>query len=236
MQIEQSTNQSQLVSGLAHRMNNILTLFHGYVGLLLDNSALDMGTRASLRKIKDGACAASELMDRTHALVRAPQVVMRDVDLSHFLELMRPSLEALCNPGTKLTLTVPKLPPLVSDLSRIQAALTELVRNACDATVQGGHVRVEVSANTPPGHTQPTEGEIDDTVGWISISVIDDGQGITPSVAERMFQPFFSTRKQQKSTGLGLNVAMEAVQQIGGVLSHSSQPGETRFSILLPVR
>ena len=235
MHIEQSPTQSQLVAGLAHRMNNILTLFHGYVGLLLDNNALDKGTRASLTKIKDGACAASELIDRTHALVRSSKVIERELDLRQFLNLLRPSLESLCGPLTKLTVNVPALPPIVTDAARIKSALTELVRNACDATTDGGHVQIEVRAAASPAEPHSAAGEIDET-DWISISVTDDGPGITPEIEDRMFQPFFSTGKNPKATGLGLNVVLDAVQQLGGELHHSSQLGETRFSILLPVR
>ena len=70
MQIILSDFQDQLVKGLSHRMNNILTLFHGYLGLLLDNEKLDPVTHEGLAKIKDGARIATELMDRTNALVR----------------------------------------------------------------------------------------------------------------------------------------------------------------------
>src|SRR6478752_4020024 len=62
MQIEHSEFQDQLVRGLAHRMNNILTLFHGYLGLLMDNQKLDKETREGLAKIKEGARAASEIV------------------------------------------------------------------------------------------------------------------------------------------------------------------------------
>src|SRR5437868_3423779 len=137
MSIEHSASQQQLVTGLAHRMNNILTLFHGYVGLLLDNDSLDKGTRASLAKMKDGASA------------------------------------------------------------------------------NGGAIRVEVGLDTAPGHTRVGGPDLaDDGRDWISISVIDNGHGIEPAVAARMFQPFYSTRKKQQATGLGLNVAAEAVQQL----------------------
>jgi two-component system cell cycle sensor histidine kinase/response regulator CckA len=237
MSIEQPASQEQLVTGLAHRMNNILTLFHGYVGLLLDNNSLDKGTRASLAKIKDGACAATELIDRTHSLVRQSKVIMRELDLAQFLTLLRPSLQTLCAPATTLTLTTPALPVVRTDAGRVKAALTELVRNAADATVDGGTIRVEVGFDTAPGHTRVGGRELTSGAGdWISISVIDDGHGIAPEVAARMFQPFYSTRKQHQATGLGLNVAADAVQQLGGVLSHSSGAGETRFAILLPVR
>ena len=84
MQIEHSEFQDQLVRGLAHRMNNILTLFHGYLGLLLDNKQLDPATVEGLNRIKEGAKAASELMDRTHSLVRPSAVVWREINLGDF--------------------------------------------------------------------------------------------------------------------------------------------------------
>jgi two-component system cell cycle sensor histidine kinase/response regulator CckA len=236
MHIEQPASQEQLVTGLAHRMNNILTLFHGYVGLMLDNQSLDKGTRASLAKIKDGACAATELIDRTHSLVRQSKLVERELDLATFLTLLRPGLENLCGPGTTFTMTPPSVSVIRTDAGRLKAALTELVRNAADATVAGGTIRVEVGFDSAPGHTRVGGRELTNDGGqWISITVIDDGHGIEPEVAARMFQPFYSTRRQQQATGLGLNVAAEAVQQLGGVLSHSSADGETRFAILLPV-
>src|SRR5438874_1259487 len=79
MQIEHSEFQDQLVRGLAHRMNNILTLFHGYLGLLLDNKKLDKPTLDGLAKIQNGARAASDLMDRTHSLVRPSSAVWREL-------------------------------------------------------------------------------------------------------------------------------------------------------------
>lgn len=237
MSIEHTASQEQLVTGLAHRMNNILTLFHGYVGILLDNSSLDKGTRASLAKIKDGACAATELIDRTHSLVRPAKLVERELDLAQFLELIKPSLQSLCRPGITLRVTTPARLMVRTDVSRLKSALTELVRNAGDASTSGGTVRIEAGFDTAPGHTPLGGRELASEAGeWVSISVIDHGHGIAPEVAERMFQPFYSTRKQQQATGLGLNVAADAVQQLGGVLSHSSGDGETRFAMLLPVR
>src|SRR5258707_15848070 len=111
MQIEHSEFQDQLVRGLAHRMNNILTLFHGYLGLLMDNQKLDKETREGLAKIKEGARAASELMDRTHSLVRPPAVVWREILLHDFLHMLLPSFESLCGPKTNVILDCPDVLP-----------------------------------------------------------------------------------------------------------------------------
>src|SRR6478735_3355002 len=102
MQLEQSQYQDQLVRGLTHRMNNILTIFHGYVGILLDNDKLDQATRDSLSKIKEGATAATELMDRTQSLVRPSTLVWRQIHLTELLPTLRVVFEGFRDPRTKI--------------------------------------------------------------------------------------------------------------------------------------
>ena len=233
MQIEHSEFQDQLVRGLAHRMNNILTLFHGYLGLLMENQKLDKQTREGLAKIKDGARAASELMDRTHSLVRPPAVVWREIKLHDFIHMLRPSFESLCGSNTKLTIECPdELPAIWGDATRVKSAIFELVRNGIEATTGiNGHVKIAVTAtNKPPG--TPAK----QTLQWISISITDDGPGVPDELKERIFQPFFSTKKKSNATGLGLTVAAGFVQQMGGVLRFDSVPGKTTFQMLLPSR
>ncbi len=230
MQIEHTEFQDQLVRGLAHRMNNILTLFHGYLGLLMDNQKLDKETREGLAKIKDGARAASELMDRTHSLVRPPAVVWREVRLHDFMRLLKPSFDALCGPRTKLTIECPDdLPPVWGDATRVKSAIFEIVRNACEATFAGGKVQITLgTTHQPPGTSakQPLQ--------WISLTVTDGGPGIPEELGDRIYQPFFTTKKKQNATGLGLTVAAGYVQQLGGVIRYESEPGKTIFEVLLP--
>ena len=232
MQIDHSEFQDQLVRGLAHRMNNILTLFHGYLGLLLDNKRLDKATLEGLVKIKEGARAASELMDRTHSLVRPPTVVWREVKLGAFLQMLRPSFDAIRGAKTELVIDCQEdLPTIWADASRIKTAILEIVRNALEATLGGGHVKIILrAAPGPPGNhaRQPIQ--------WVSMTVIDDGHGIPGGMAEKIFQPFFTTKKKQNAAGLGLTVALGFIQQAGGVLRHESEPGKTTFQMLLPCR
>ncbi len=230
MQLEQTPYQDFLVRGLAHRMNNILTLFHGYVGILLDKQGLDKSTREGLKKIEEGARAASELMDRTHSLVRPSAIVWRESDLSEFVPLLRSSMDGFHGPQTNLEIEIADdLPRVRADLSRLKNALFELVRNACEATSSGGNVKIEVRKE-PSARQNATSAN---PMRWISISVTDDGPGIPPEMTEKVFQPFFST-KRKENAGLGLNVATGCVEQIGGVIRHESKPGQTRFQILLP--
>ncbi len=231
MQIQQSEFQDQLVRGIAHRMNNILTLFHGYVGLLLDNQKLDPQTMEGLAKIKEGATAASELMDRTHSLARPSTLVWREVKIADFLRTMKPSLMTHCGPRTQLEFDLPDdVPPVWADAGRVKTIIFELVRNALEATFStGGTVTVAL-------RTQPAPGGMQTSLPWVSLTVNDDGPGIPENASERVFQPFFSTKKRKSNAGLGLTVALTFAQHLGGFMRSHSIPGNTEFQLLLPSR
>jgi len=231
MQIEHSEFQDQLVRGLSHRMNNILTLFHGYVGLLLDNERLDKGTIEGLGKIQDGAKAASDLMDRANSLCRPPTVVWREVKLGDFVRMLKPSFESVRGPKTKLVMDIPDDLPLIrADAARVKTAVFELVKNALEATfATGGTVRIELRAESKPPGNHALQ-----SIPWISVRVFDDGHGVPEELVERIYEPFFSTRKKRAATGLGLPFVAGCVTQHGGVLRHTSEPGSTVFEMLLP--
>jgi signal transduction histidine kinase len=232
MQIEHSEFQDQLVRGLAHRMNNILTLFHGYVGLLLDNKNLDRGTVDGLGRIQDGAKAACHLIDRAHAIVRPSNVVWREVQLGDFVRMLRPTFDSLRGPNTKLTIDVAEdLPPVWADASRVKSAVFEIVRNALDATFStAGSIAIDLRPEVPP------PGFPAEPAAWVAVRVSDDGPGIPEAIRNRIFQPFFSTKKKPCATGLGLTVTAGIVSQHRGLLRYESQPGNTVFELLLPCR
>jgi two-component system cell cycle sensor histidine kinase/response regulator CckA len=232
MPTEQPEYQDQLVRGLAHRMNNILTLFHGYLGLLTENQKLDKATLEGLAKIKAGARAASDLMDRTHSLVRPTSSVWREIDLGAFTGMLQPGFEALCGPRTKLECEIPDELPLVhGDAARIKTAIIELVKNACEATfASGGTVQIELRGDAPP--INPSHAQ--QPLKWVAFSVTDNGPGVPEEMAEKVFAPFFSTKKKQNAAGLGLTVAQSVARQHGGVLRLISEDGWTKFELLLP--
>lgn len=233
MQIVVSEFQDQLLRGLTHRMNNILSLFHGYLGLLMDDKKVDPIARDGLAKIKEGARAASELMERTNCLVRPGSAIWREINLADLFRQMRPTFESFCPAKVKLEIRCPDdLPCLWADASRLRMALTELVRNACEAAK--GKAIIEVSA--VQGGTQPEWFPLvaEQPEHWLSIQITDDGAGIPPDLDERIYTPFYTTKRNQQSAGLGLTVAVCCAQQLHGALRHHSQPGETVFELVLP--
>jgi signal transduction histidine kinase len=165
-------------------------------------------------------------MDRTHALVRPSSTVLRAIDLGDYVRMLRTGFEAFRGPRTEIELAIEDGLPLVQgDATRVKTAIVELVRNACEATFAGGgRVLIAVrgeKARKGRGH-------------MVVLTVTDNGPGIPEDLTEKIFVPFFTTKKKQNAAGLGLTVALSFVQQHGGTLRVASSAGQTVAEMRLP--
>jgi signal transduction histidine kinase len=109
------------------------------------------------------------------------------------------------------------VPPIATYGGELHQVWTNLIDNAIDAA--GTVVRIETSRDG----------------GCARVDVVDDGSGIPPEVVPRIFDPFFTTKDVGKGTGLGLDIVQRIVAHHRGTVSVVSRPGETRFSIKLPL-
>lgn len=236
MRIEQSEFHDHLVRGLTHRMNNILSLFHGYLGLLMEDQKLDGETIAGLMRIRDSADAATELMDRIKALGSPTTAVWRQVPHEDFLRTLLPALQLYTDRGVEIRIHCePELPALYADTSRLRRALKEIVKNACEASPAQGVVQITAKPHSKPVRTRGRRPH-SASISWTEICVIDTGEGIPAHLNKKIFQPFFSTKHKRDAAGLGLSVALGLVQQLGGNIRLRSKPGKTAVIIILPSR
>lgn len=236
MRIEKSEFHDHLVRGLTHKMNNILSLFHGYLGMLMDDKTLDRDTHAGLLRIRDSADAAAKLMDRTKSLVTPSSSHWRQVAPEDFLRSLLPALQLYTDRGVHIDVACdPGLPTLWADTSRLRVALKEIVKNACEASPADGVVNISVKSHTQPVRTRGRSLAAP-PLSWTAISVADSGEGIPADLNQKVFQPFFTTKSQLDSTGLGLSVALGLIQQLGGAIRLQSKPGRTTVKVLLPSR
>jgi signal transduction histidine kinase len=105
---------------------------------------------------------------------------------------------------------------------------TNLIDNAADASPAQSHIEIRT-------WTEPAQGEGGDP-GWLGVSVTDHGPGIPSDVLPRIFEAFFTTKPQGAGTGLGLEIVHRIVtQKFGGKIDVTSEPGNTRFEVRLPL-
>jgi signal transduction histidine kinase/CheY-like chemotaxis protein len=214
----------QLVSGVAHELNNPLTSIVGYAQLLLARSSGSVRA-TDLRPILAEAERASRiarnllLFARESRLERAPvnvnEVVERTLALRGY-ELRRAEIRV------DLDLD-PRLPPALADATQLQQVLLNLIVNAEQAIQQGrgqGKIGLRTRRAAPDR---------------IALEVADDGPGIAPELVARVFDPFFTTKPPGLGTGLGLSIVYSIVREHGGdVLVESQRGAGATFTVLLP--
>jgi signal transduction histidine kinase len=121
----------------------------------------------------------------------------------------------------------PDLPPLHSECTGLNQIWTNLLDNAIDAVPQHGHIRVRTWAEKKAGNTGDTRADL-------CISVSDNGVGIPLESQPLIFDPFYTTKPVGVGTGIGLGIVQRIVEQYGGVIRFSSEPGNTEFVVRIP--
>lgn len=226
-----------LVGGIAHDFNNILTPIMAYADLALSKLTPDSEVHHDISQVLLAAERAKELVGWLMAAGRdrstAPAV---SVDLAAVIQetilLARPTIPPMIRVMVDVA---PGCGPVLGAPVHLQRVLLNLLANARDAMEdRGGTIRVEL--RSVAGEHLPAEALGGVRQGtWIVLSVIDTGAGMAPGVAERVFDPYFSTKGQGKGCGLGLAVAYGLIASIGGEIRVHSSPGQgARFDVLLP--
>ena len=113
----------------------------------------------------------------------------------------------------------PALPPIAGLADELNQIWTNLIQNAAFALAGQGTLRV----------TTELVGET------VRIAIADDGPGIAPEVMPRIFEPFFTTKPKGQGTGLGLGIVRNIVQRHHGAIDCQSRPGQTIFTVTLPI-
>jgi signal transduction histidine kinase len=122
------------------------------------------------------------------------------------------------------------LAPLECECSGLNQIWTNILDNAIDAVPQNGHIRVrtweEETAGDAAHGGRPRH--------YLCIAIADDGAGIPLESQSQIFDPFYTTKPVGVGTGLGLGIVQRIVEQYGGTITFSSEPGNTEFRIRLP--
>ncbi len=228
-----------LAGGLAHDLNNMLSVLSENVVLALTDQGIPEATRARLQQmgtaLEKGAALATRLLQysRTQKIETRP-IQINDV-VNAVLELTRPLFKSRVRITTDLACC---LPAVEADAARIEQVLINLILNALDAMPDGGELALHTEV--VPAERAPTEVTSDGrnrrTKQFVLITVADSGIGIPVHLQSTIFDPFFTTKPDGKGAGLGLSSAYAIVRQHNGHIQVQSAPGAgTKFSIYLPV-
>jgi PAS domain S-box-containing protein len=212
----------QLVSGVAHELNNPLQSVIGFAELLIDDEHRPEA-KADLQQIHSEANRAAKIVRNLLAFVRRSASERVRADLNELVQ-SAVALRAYEFGVANIELDVQygkDIPPVLVNREEIQQVLLNLLLNAEHAMKSGqGSGRVTIR----------TIGRETD----VSVEVQDDGPGVPPSVAGRIFEPFFSTKEVGQGTGLGLSIALGIVEAHGGTLTLMDRSPGACFRLTLP--
>lgn len=208
----------RLAGGVAHDFGNLLTAILGYAELLRDS----LGPSRSYRELDEvikSAHRATAVTRQLLAFSRHDAGVARVFDVNAQLRGMERLIRRVIGDGVRLEFELADdVPTVRADPGQLEQAVLNLAVNARDAmTSRQGSVRFI---------TRREEAEV-------VVSVVDDGQGMSPELLARVFEPFFTTKAT--GTGLGLPIVREITERFGGRVRVQSEPGKgSRFDLILP--
>ena len=226
IQAEKLSAVGQLVSGVAHELNNPLTTIKGYVQLMR-GERLPPAMTEDLRRVEEAADRCRRIVRDLLTFARRYEPEFTDTDVNELLQrtaALRSYELRVRNIAVQWDLD-PVLPTIEADPHRLQQVVLNLIFNAEQALLGAG----ERGVITIRSRTLPR-------AQGIRFEVADNGPGIRPEHLDRIFDPFFTTKEVGTGTGLGLSISYGIVKEHGGRIWAESRPGEgATFLIELPL-
>jgi PAS domain S-box-containing protein len=224
-QAEKLSSLGQMISGVAHELNNPLAVISGYLEVILASHNLPAKTRQDLGKVAHESSRAARLVRNFLAFARSQpahrqmaninDLITGVVELRKFdLSLAHVKIEAVLDRSLPVTSVEP---------DQIQQVLIILINNAMQAMSKTPEPRCVRLGTSFKERT-------------IQITVEDNGPGVAPEIESRIFEPFFTTKEVGVGTGLGLSIAHGIMSEHGGYIHYErSALGGAAFVLGLPV-
>jgi two-component system sensor kinase FixL len=221
-QAERLAAVGELAAGVAHEVNNPINTIINCAQLIEDGD----DPAANCRVITEEGQRVAEIVRDLLQFARDDRAAPHPTSLAEVVErTLRLVGENWKRHGIQLRVTIPDdLPPVLARTQQIQQVLLNLLINAKDALMQDHREKrcVELSAQRSDRCVQFT--------------VHDNGPGVPDSLADRIFEPFVTTKRGRGGTGLGLSISRSIVESYGGTITLCSTPGEgAAFTVSLPL-
>jgi signal transduction histidine kinase/FixJ family two-component response regulator len=225
----------QLTGGIAHDLNNILTVITGTIEILAEAVADQPQLLIVAKMIDEAAARGADLTQRLLAFARKQPLQPLEVDVNALVieatNLLRPTLGEQVE--VKIMLAGDTAHALI-DPSQLTNAILNLALNARDAMGDRGHLVIETSNVVLDDNYASVNSDV--TAGnYVMVAVTDSGHGIPASILQNVFEPFFTTKEVGKGSGLGLSMVYGFVKQSNGHIKIYSEQGHgTTVRIYLP--
>jgi signal transduction histidine kinase len=215
----------RLAAAMAHDFNNVLAGVAGYADLLHGDESIDPAARRDAGEILRAAERGRMITQQLASVARRPKPTIAPFAVNDAVHDVAHSLEQGASPDITVTVQLaPDLPQVLADRTQLEQVLAHLLANARDAMPRGGAITLRTSLSADPRG-----------VPRVCIAVQDAGVGMDASTVEKIFEPFYTTRKLSGGRGLGLTSVRNLVALVKGRVEVESAPGEgSTLRVLLP--
>ncbi|MBF0550371.1 MAG: response regulator [Deltaproteobacteria bacterium] len=227
-----------LAGGIAHDFNNILTAILGYLQMAMDEVPRGSSLESDLKVVLQSSYRARDLVNQILVFSRRSEQHNLPMKVSpvikEALKLLRSTLPTTIE--IRRNISIASSDKIMGDPSRIYQVLMNLCTNAGHAMQEKGGI-LEVSLKDADLNADGDGSKYPELNPgpYLELTVRDTGCGINPEIISRIFDPFFTSKKQGEGTGLGLAVVYGIVKDLKGEIAVESRLGQgTTFRILLP--
>jgi two-component system, cell cycle sensor histidine kinase and response regulator CckA len=226
----------RLAGGVAHDFNNLLTVIVAQSDLILLDADEGSELADDVRLIRGAAERGADLTRQLLAFSREQVMEAREVDVGEVVANLHRLLERLVGEQVELEVVLGSdVPSACVDPTQLEQVVVNLVVNAREAMSYGGTISVKLHEEWVD---RSTAGRVPNLEPgrYVTLSVSDNGEGMDEATMARVFEPFFTTRRDSGGTGLGLATSYGIVRQSGGAIHVESSPGlGSTFVVRLPV-
>ncbi|MGE5339858.1 MAG: PAS domain S-box protein [Candidatus Omnitrophota bacterium] len=243
IRLEEQLRQAQkmeaignLAGGIAHDFNNILAVIMGYTELTFEKLPNGSRMKTNLKHVLSAAEKAKEMVKQILAFSRKDERKREPVYLAKImveaLQLLRSTLPTFI----EIRSHIPKgLGPVLANSTQVHQVIMNICTNAAHAMMEKGGV-LEIALSEVTLNGEAIDKKVLEPGKYQVMSFSDTGCGIEPTIAARIFEPYFTTKGQSEGTGMGLAVVHGIVKSHGGDIAVESEVGKgTRIRIFLPI-
>jgi signal transduction histidine kinase/ActR/RegA family two-component response regulator len=237
-QMERAESVGRLAGGVAHEVNNQMSVVLGCAEFVLQHAKLPEEVREDVEQMRlagqRSAAVTSQLLAFSRRQLLRPEVV----EFDEAVRAIAPALERTMGEDrhVRFLLDAPRA-KVLADVGQLHQVLINLSLNAREATVTGGEMRIETAIVTLGPEYGRLHSEAEVRHGrYVLMALSDNGRGMPREVVDQVFEPFFTTKEIGEGTGLGLSTVYGIVKQSGGYIWVYSEVGHgTVFKIYLPL-
>ena len=236
LQSQKLESIGRLTGIMAHDFKNILSNVISYTNIILNELEVGSGMDKYLNRIKFIGDKSISLINKLLVFSHQQELDLKKCNLNTIIDETADMLDSMVSGKVKLVLDIKKpVRNIMADVTQIEHVLMNLAVNAKDAMPHGGILTIktkDVELTKESGVCYQCE----KSGSFVMMTVKDSGIGMTKEVQDRIFDPYYTTKKKGEGTGLGLSTVFGIIKQHGGCLQVKSKSGKgTTFEIFLPV-